>query len=115
MGRDIIVIAGAKVQVTSYAIIVPAYHQGNLGMSFKANQTVDNMAAGFLQLLGPAHVVLLIKAGLDFHQYRHLLAVLGCLAQVLDNGGTGRDAVKGHLDGQHFFIVGGLVDEVDDR
>ena len=69
------------------------------------------MAAGLFQLVGPVDVVLLVKAGLQLHQNRHLLAVFRGLNQRRHNGGVAGNAVQRLLDGQHVLIFGGLLDK----
>ena len=73
--------------VSSNAVLLVPNHKSNLAVGLEAHETVDDVAAGLLQLLGPLDIVLLIEAGLELYEYRDLLPVLGRLLQGRDDGG----------------------------
>ena len=54
-------------------------------MHLLPRNTEDNMNAGLAHQFGGCQVVLLIKAGLQFHKYRHALSVLRCGNQCTDH------------------------------
>ena len=67
--------------ITADAILLPANHKRDLAVGFQAYQTIDDMAACFLQHLRPDDIVLLIEAGLQLYKDGNLLAVFCRLRQ----------------------------------
>ena len=98
--------------VAPYSVFLPPYHKRDLTVGLQAYQSIDHMAARLLQHSGPDDVVLLVKAGLQLHQHRHLLAVLSGQRQSGDDGRIAADPVQCLLDGQHLRISGRLTDEL---
>jgi hypothetical protein len=80
-------------------------------VGLEADQAVDDVRTGPLQLAGPDDVGFLVEAGLDLDQHDDLLAALRRADQRLDDRRIARRPVQGHLDGQDVGIVGGLRDE----
>ena len=85
--------------ITADAVLLPADHKRDLAVGFQAYQTIDDMAACFLQHFCPDDIVLLIETGFQLHENRNLLAVLCCLSQSCDDRRIAADTVKGLLDG----------------
>ena len=83
-------------------------------MGLEAGEAVDDVDAGFLQLLGPLDVVRLVEAGFQLHQRGDLLPVLRGLDESADERGIAAGAVKRLLDRKHLRIAGGLLDKIDD-
>ena len=83
-------------------------------MRLEADQAVDDMGAGALELARPDDVRLLVEAGLDLDEDDDLLAPLGGPDERLDDRRIARRPVQRHLDGQHVGVVGadGLGAEV---
>ena len=77
-------------------------------------KAVEDGAPRLLQPLGPGDVGLLVKAGPQLHEHRHVLAVLGGGGQVLHQLCGGGQAVDGDLDGQHAGIVGRLLHQPEE-
>ena len=73
------------------------------------------MAAGLLEHLCPDNIILLVKARLQFNQYRDLLAVIRRLRECLDNRRIAAHAVQRLLDGEHIRILCRFLNEVHDR
>ena len=108
-----VVVAGADLGDIGVALGVFPGDEGQLGVDLVVVETVDHGAAGFLQLLGPVDVVLLVKAGPQLHQGHHLFAVFGGVHQGLDDLGFPCQAVEGHLDGDDVGVAGGLFQHQD--
>ena len=75
------------------AVFFPADDEGDFRVRFEAHDAINDVAAGFFQLAGHEDVVFFIKAGLDFHQDRNLLAVFSGLSQGCDDRRLAADAV----------------------
>ena len=58
----------------------------HLAVGLQPDEAVDHVDAGVLQLLGPGDVGLLVEAGLQLDQRRHLLAPLGGADQAATIG-----------------------------
>ena len=54
-------------------------------MGLEADESVDDVAAGLLELAGPVDVGLLVEARLDLHDREDLLALLGRRDQGVDD------------------------------
>ena len=80
-------------------------------MSLETDEAVDDVHAGFLELLAPVDVVLLVESCLDLDECEHLLAVARCFDQGLDDGRVTARAVEGLLDGEHVRVDGRLLEE----
>ena len=113
--RGVIVISRAQMYIPPDAVLFPAHYQRNLTVGFQAYQTVNHMAARFFQHSGPYNIIFLVKAGLQLHQHRHLLAVLCRLGQRRNDRGIAADPVEGLLDGQNLRILCRLPDKVHHR
>ena len=63
----------------------------------------------------PFDVVLFVEARFEFDDDRDLFLVLGRFEQGARNGRIlARRAIERRFDGQHFFVVGGLVKKLHD-
>src|SRR5690606_41185228 len=99
-GGRFVVVTTREVDVPRDLVVaLSADDQEKLGMCLQAAHPINNKAAGFLKPLGLSQVVFLIKARLDFKQYRHVLAVLGCAKQRRSNARVAGHAVNGDLNG----------------
>ena len=87
---------------------------GDLAVRLQADEAEDDVDARLLQLARPDDVALLVEAGLQFDDGRHLLAVVGGALQGADDRRIAAGAVERLLDGQHALVVGGRLDEIDD-
>ncbi len=114
-GGDVVVVAGAQVDITADAVFVPADHKRDLAVGLKANQAVDHVAAGLLELAGPMDVVLLVETGFELDQHHDLLALTGGLGQAAYDRRLSADAVQRLLDRQDVGIAGGLLHQLDHR
>ena len=72
--------------ISADAVLLPAHHQSDLAVGLKPQKAIDHMTSGLLKHFCPDNIVLLVKTGLQLHQYGDLLAVLRCLGQSRDNG-----------------------------
>ena len=48
--------------ISADSIGFPANHKSNLTVSLQTDQTIDNMASGFLQFLCPVDIILFVKS-----------------------------------------------------
>ena len=108
-----VVVAGADLGDVGVALCALAGDEGQLGVHLIVLKAVDDGAACAFQLLGPVDVVLLVKAGAQFHQRHHFLAVFGGFHQCLHDLRLPRHAVEGHLDGDDVRVLCGLFEHGD--
>ena len=80
-------------------------------MGLQADEAVDDVSAGLLQLAGPDDVRLLIEAGLDLDEHDDLLPALGRPDEIADDRRVARCPVERHLDREDFGVLDGLPDE----
>ena len=71
-----IVIAGAEMNVAADVMLFAPHDEADLGVNFVADQAVNDVHAGFLELPRPLDVVGFIEARAQFHHGGDLLAVL---------------------------------------
>ena len=110
-GRLGVVVARADVGVAADAVGLVADHHRELAVGLQPDLAVDDVAAGLLELAGPADVGRLVEARLDLDQRQHLLARLGGVDEGVDDRGVAGRAVERLLDGQHVRVGGGLLEE----
>ena len=110
-----VIVAGAHVDVAANALLFLTHHHRQLGMNLQPQQPIDNMHPGALHRLGPDDIVLLIEAGLQFHDRRHLLTLLAGVNERLHNGRVAANAVESLLNRQHMRVFGGSLDKVNYR
>ena len=115
LGRCVIVIACSQMYVPPDTVLLPAYHQRNFTVGFKAHQAIDYMAACFFQLLCPHNIIFLIEPGLKLYQYGNLLTVFRRLSQGRNNRGITAHAIKCLLNGKHIRIHCRLPDKIHHR
>ena len=114
-GRLRVVVAGPDVDVAAQAGALAPDDERGLAVRLEADQAVDDVRAGALQLAGPDDVRLLVEAGLDLDEDHDLLAAFGGADERLDQRRVAGRAVERLLDRQDVGIVGGLGDEPLDR
>ena len=110
-GRLRVVVAGADVAVAAQGLALLADHQRQLAVGLQADQAVDDVAAGLLQLARPLDVGLLVEAGLDLDEDEDLLAGLGGVDQRVDDRGVAGGPVQRLLDREDVRVGGGLLQE----
>ena len=110
-----VVVAGPDVDVAAQAGPLAPDDERGLGVRLEADQPVDDVRAGPLELARPDDVRLLVEAGLDLDQDDDLLAALGRPDERLDDRRVARRPVQRLLDRQDVRVVGGLGDEPLDR
>ena len=71
-----VVVAGAKVRVTTQAVTVIAHDHRKLAMSLQADQAVNDVHASLFELASPVDVVLLVETSLDLDESKYLLTHL---------------------------------------
>src|SRR6516162_1762093 len=74
-------------------------------MRLEPGNSKRNVRAYTFQLCRPVQIALFIKAGLDFHDTRDLLATFCCAYQRLHKRRVVADAVRRHLDRERLWIV----------
>jgi len=114
-GCHIIIISGAHVYVPADSILIPTDNDCYFTMRLQSQQSIYHMAAGLFQLFGPLDIVLLIKTGFYFYQYRYLLAVFCRFGKGLYNRRISTDAVQCLFDCQNSRILRRLFDKIDHR
>ena len=96
--RDRIIIARAHVHIATQPIRLATHHQTHFGVRFQPEYPIDHMHPGLFEGPRPGNIMLFVKARLEFDQDRHLLVVLTCLHERLDDGRILPYAVQGLLD-----------------
>jgi hypothetical protein len=74
------------VAVADQALGLLADDEAELRVGLEADDAVDDVHAGLLQLAGPADVVDLVEPGLDLDDGQHLLAGAGGVDEGVDDG-----------------------------
>ena len=97
--------------VTADAPTLFANHQRSFGMSFQADQAINDVHAHLLERPGPADVRRFVTPGLEFHQSGDLLAPFGGAYQGRDDGAVPRCPVERLLDSQDLGVTGSPFDE----
>ena len=112
----LIEIAGADVgkALLVASILEFPKHECYLGMHLQPLHAINDMDTGLLHHLGSSQVVLLIESGLQFHKYRHLLAILCSSYQGIDNRRVWSYPILRNHDFRYRRVVNGLVKEVDE-
>ena len=64
--RRVVVVSGAKMYVANQPVRLPADHQQHLRMGLEADESVDDVCAGFLQPIRERDVRGLVKARHEF-------------------------------------------------
>lgn len=101
-------------QVAADAVFFAAHDKRNFAVGLEAGQTVNDVAAGFFELLCPVDVVFFVKARFQLDKHRDLFAVFGGFDERRDDGRVAADAVERLLDGKYVFVFCGLCDELHD-
>ena len=89
--------------------------QAHLGMDLVVLKAVHDITAGFHQFLGIVDIVLLVKAGLQFDQHGHFLAVFRGQAEIVHQPGAFGQAVNRDADGYDCRIGSGFPDQLQER
>lgn len=110
----VVVVAGAEVQVAADAVFLAADNERDFAVGLEAGQTVNDVAAGFFELLCPVDVVFFVKARFQLDKHRDLFAVFSGFDKRRDDGRVAADAVERLLDGEYVFVFCGLCDELHD-
>ena len=118
-GSSWMVVTGSEVDITpqdtAATLVFSADDHQHLGVRLVTNHAVNHMRANLLQLGRPADIGLLVKAGHQFDDDRHLLAVLCRTQQGLHQDGIGAGAVNGHFDRDYLRVRCSLIQQFDDR
>ena len=80
-----VVVTGTDVVVRAQLVFFAANHLQQLAVCFQSNKAVHHVDTGLFELARPHDVVLLIKAGLDLNQRKHLLTGFCRLNQRSNN------------------------------
>ena len=97
------------------SVLLAPHHQGNLAVGLQADQAVDHVTACLLEHFRPLDIILLIKAGLQFHECRHLFSVFGCMRKRGNDRRMPGHTVERHLDRKNIRINRRCADQVHDR
>lgn len=79
----------------------------------RPGEAVDDVDAGGFELFGPVDVLLFVKAGLELHDGRYLLAEAAGFEKASHDGRIAAAAVKRLLDGDDVRVGCGLLQEVE--
>ncbi len=83
-------------------------------MGLHADETEDDMDAGFLHDAGPFNIGGFVEAGFEFDDSGHLFPIGGGFDEGGDDGAVAAGAVEGLLDRQDAGIFGGFADKIED-
>ena len=86
LGRLIVVVSRPQMDIPFDAGFFLTHNESDLGMGLQPYKAIDDVTAGAFQTARPDNIVFFIKAGFQFHQGRHLLAVFRCFGKGRDNG-----------------------------
>ena len=114
-GGLFVVVSGTDLRDVAHHAAVVAGDEADLGVDLVVLKAVDDLAAGFLQPLGPVDVVLLVKARAQLDEHRHVLAVFRRRAQVLHELGFSRQPVNRDADADYVRRVCRLADHLQKR
>ncbi|MNE67182.1 hypothetical protein D3C80_1627750 [compost metagenome] len=81
-------------------------------MGFEADQTINNVAAGLLELACPGDVPLFVKPGFQLDNNCDLFAGFSGIGESSDQRRVAAYPVECHFDRHDMLILGGLGDEV---
>ena len=62
--------------IAADAVLLAAHDHRDLAVDLQAEESVYDMAPGFLKLLRPGDIVLFVEAGFQFHKDHDLLSAL---------------------------------------
>ena len=82
-------------------------------MDFQSFHAEDDVHAFLLHALAPLDIALLVEAGQQFHDGRHLLAVAGSTDESLDHFGVLGQAIERGLDLLHLWFQRSLAQHAD--
>ena len=108
-----VIISSAKMEIMAQAVFIAADDHEHFAVGFEADQSVDDVDAGFFELAGPDDVVGFVEARAQFDEDGDLLALFGGGDEGVDDGGIAAGAIEGHLDGEHGRVGGGVFQELD--
>ena len=108
----VVVVAGPDVHVAAEdGVAFGPHDERELAVRLETDQAVDDVAAGLLELAGPADVGLLVEARLDLDDDQHLLAGAGGVHQRVDDRRVAAGPVESELDRLGRRVGGRLLDE----
>src|SRR5581483_6732200 len=113
--RARVVVAGAEMGVVAERAALAPDDEAELAVGLVADQAVDHVDPGLLELAGPLDVVGFVETCLQLHQRGDLLAVARGFDQGADNGRVAAGAVKRLLDGEDLGVARGLLGKFDHR
>ena len=90
-----------------------AHDQQHLGVGLVVDDAIHDLHAGLLQAVGQADVRLLVEAGAQLDDRRHLLAGAGRLGQVADQRRVLADPVQRLPDRQYVGVRAGLAQQFE--
>src|SRR5580704_5023637 len=105
------VVAGPDVSVAPDAIVILAHDQDHFTVSLVTDHPVGDVDAKILKAVGELDIGGFVETRLEFDYDRNLLAVAGSVAQVADDFGVVRGAIKRHLQRTNLGIDAGLAQE----
>ncbi len=105
------IIAGAEMGVGAKLRALAPHHQRDLGVGLVLDEAIDDLHARALKVPRPAQIGLFIKARLQFHQRRDVLACFRRLDQGRDDGRVLRGPVQRLLDGDDVRVPRRLTQE----
>ncbi len=106
-----VVVAGADVAVVTQHAVLLADDERELAVRLEADEAVDDVHAGLLELARPHDVRRFVESRLDLDEGQHLLAGLRRVDQRLHDRAVARRAVQRLLDGEHVRIARRLLEE----
>ena len=104
LGRPLVVVAGAEVDVAPDALRFAADDQQRLAVDLQVGDAVDHAGPRLVEFPRPGDVAAFVETRLELHDRRDLLAVFGGAAQRPHDGRIVAHAVERLLDREHAGI-----------
>ena len=114
-GRTGMVVAGAEVGVPAQLGTFPADHENHLGVGLVADDAVDHLGTGLLEVVRQFDVGGFVESRPQLDDDQHFLAPVGGVQEDLDRRRVGARAVQGLTDRQDVGILGRAAQEVEYR
>src|SRR5215469_4815319 len=105
------IISSAYVHVAAQTAALFADNESGFGMGLESTNAEGNVCSGAFKFRRPMQIAFFIKAGLNLHDARDLLTLLGGTDERFDERCVIANTVGGHLDRDSAWIVSGGPDE----
>ena len=114
VSRCRVVVPRGLVDISAYPARLSSHDKRDLAVRLHPHDAVHHVYARLLKGPRPDDVVRLVESRLELHQSRHLLAIVRCPGQSVEDRARDAGPVQRLPDPQDVRVVGRAVDEVDD-